>query len=109
MCICIGTDKPTLQQLHNHVKDKVAARWRNLGVALLEEESRHMLNILEVNFPNDAQERYSRLFDYWLRIDTEASWNTLIDALEQIDEKVLAAKLKKDLLKGISFSSRLAS
>ena len=108
LCICIGTDKPTLKLLHKHVKDEVATKWRDLGVELLEEESRHMLNIFEVD-RNGVQECCSRMFDYWLEIDTEASWNALINALEEIGEKVLAAKIKKDVLKGISFSSRLAS
>ena len=45
------------------------------------------------------------MFEYWLRIDTEASWDKLIAALKEINQNRLIAKIEKDVLKGISLIS----
>ena len=42
------------------------------------------------------------MFECWLRIDTEATWDKLIAALKEINHYQLAAKIEKDVLKGIS-------
>ena len=59
-----------------------------------------MLEIIQENHPNDVQKRCNEMFNYWLSNDPAASWDTLINALEQIGQNALAAKLKKDILKG---------
>ena len=99
--MCIGTDRPIHRLLNKYVIKEVAPCWRELGGHLLVEESVCMLNIIEKNYPRDVQRCCSEMFELWLREDPEASWNTLIDALEQIGQNTLAENIKKDGLKGI--------
>ena len=40
------------------------------------------------------------MFEYWLGVDEGASWNKLINALEEIGQKTLAASIKHNVLKG---------
>lgn len=94
-------DKPSHRQLYMYAIKEVAPHWYNLGVQLLKEESVYMLKSIKENHPNNVQKCCSEMFDYWLRTDTNASWNTLIVALEQSGQNALAVKIKRDVLKGI--------
>ena len=60
-----------------------------------------MLDFIEGNYHHDVKTCCSEMFKYWLIVDTKASWNKLIEALEMIDEIALAEKIKIDILKGI--------
>ena len=40
------------------------------------------------------------MFEYWLGVDEGASWNKLINALEEIGQNTLAASIKQNVLKG---------
>lgn len=40
----------------------------------------------------------SAMLDFWFRYDTEASWEQLSTALEKIDEKVLAKKIRTEYM-----------
>ena len=111
MCVCSNyvmlsfylstdTDKPTNRLLLQYVRNEVASRWRDLGTLLLEEESVSELNIIKANHPDDVKECCREVFELWLRKDPEPNWNTLIDALKQIGQNALVAKIKRDVLKG---------
>ena len=93
-CTYTGNDKPTLKLLSKYVRDKVAPRWYDFGVELLENEYIEQLDIIEKNHPGDPQRCCSEMFKYWLQIDTEATWNKLTDSLVVIGKKVLAKKVK---------------
>ena len=97
----LGTDKPSIKLLHKYVRDRVAPQWRDLGIQLMEQESVDMLAIIEANHPNDVQRCCTEMLEYWLRNDDDASWNKLISAFEQIGQKAVAAKIKKNVVKGI--------
>ena len=56
-----------------------------------------MLKNIEKNEP-DVQSCCTRLFDHWLTVDVHASWNKLIEALEEINEKYLAEKIRRKVL-----------
>ena len=43
------------------------------------------------------------MFEYWLEVDEEASWNKLINALEGIGQCALVSKIRQDVLKGCVF------
>lgn len=40
----------------------------------------------------------SRMIDLWFQYDTEASWNRLCQALEQIDHHVLAKSIRSSFM-----------
>ena len=68
---------------------------------LLEEEQCAKLNIIKDNHPQDAEKCCTEMFDYWLSVDTGASWNKLIATLKNIDEIALAEKIEIDILRGL--------
>ena len=95
-----GTDKPIIKLLSSHVKDEIAPKWRDLGIELLNEEQCTQLDIIEENHSQNVERCCTKMFQYWLRVDLQASWNKLIDSLEKIGENTLARKIKIDVLKG---------
>ena len=105
MCLFIGNDKPDHKLLRKYVINEVAPHWDILGEMLLKEESVKQLQIIEANWRYDVQKCCSKMFEYWLRIDTQASWDKLITALKEINQNKLIAKIEKDVLKGISLIS----
>ena len=99
VCKYTGTDKPTLKLLIKYCRDKVAPQWYDFGMQLLENEYVDKLNIIEKNHPGDVERCCTEMFKCWLKIDTEASWNKIEDALEGIGLHV-AAKRIRDVTKG---------
>ena len=67
---------------------------------LLEKDMVSKLDVIGANYPLDVERCCSEMFKCWLRIDPEASWDTLILALKDINENTLIAKIEKDILKG---------
>ena len=94
-----GTDRPTLKLLNSHVRDKVAPKWYDLGLQLLSSEQSVKLDIIRENHLADIRKCCIELFKYWLDVDTDASWNKLIAALEQIEQNALAENIRRNVLK----------
>lgn len=95
-----GADKPTVKLLMKY-RDEIAPYWRNLGMQLLQEKYIHKLNIIQKNHPNDAEDCCDKMFEYWLRVDVEANWDKLVNALEHIQQNSTAAKVRQDLFTGV--------
>ena len=95
----IGANKPTLKLLTKY-RDSIAPYWRNLGLELLQEEYTNKLKVIEENHPTKVQDCCDKMFQCWLEVDTEASWNKLIDALEHIHQNALAKEIREEILKG---------
>ena len=99
MCTSVGTGKPIIKSLMKY-RNKIAPYWRNLGIQLLPEKYADKLDVIQANHPNKVEDCCDEMFHYWLKVDTEATWNKLIDALEDIQQNETAAKIRKDNLKG---------
>ena len=69
---------------------KVSLQWHNLWVQLLQEK------------PTDIDRYCVEMSKYWLDIDSEASWDKLINALEQIGQISLAVKIRNGKIFGKS-------
>ena len=76
-----------------------ASNWHSLGLQLLDI---NQLDIIQKNYPTDTERCCTEMLKYWLNVDTEASWDKLINALEQIGQNSLAQKIKQDILKVIT-------
>ena len=66
-----------------------------------------MLDVIEENHRYDVKTCCTEMFKYWLSVDTKASWNKLIEALEMIDENALAEKIRIDVLQGLTLCTRV--
>ena len=95
----IGNDKPTMKLL-NKYRGKIALHWYDLGIELLEEKYISQLHIIRKNNPVDIESSCCELFEYWLSVDMKASWNKVIDALEEIGQNTIADEIKQDVFKG---------
>ena len=69
---------------------------------LLNQKQCVMLGIIKEDNHGHVQKCCTQMFMYWLRVDTEASWNKLIAALKEIGQDFLAACIIKDILKGFA-------
>ena len=71
--------------------------WETLGDKLSLPE--HRLKEIHVDLFHKGNVRQkAAMLDLWFRYDTSASWEKLAKALEQMEEKVLADKIRKEYL-----------
>ena len=78
----VGSDRPSLHDLDEHVVEKAAPKWRNLGEALLPYEQHAMLNVFAVDHPRDDRSCCMCVLKRWLDTDPDATWNELLRALK---------------------------
>ena len=90
----IGTDRPEISELHKYVKRQVSPQWKDLGIQLLNSEQAKKLDVFEANYPKNLERCCTEMFIYWLQVDSTASWDKLITALQCIDHNFLADKIK---------------
>ena len=100
----VASDKPRLSELGKYVKVDVAPQWYDLGVQLLNEEQAKKLNVIQSDHPKDSDKCCTALFNYWLEVDTTASWDKLMMALIDIRKDVLADTIKNMTTEGIHSS-----
>ena len=79
-------------------RDKIAPYWHNVGIYLLEKPN--VINIIRRDYPSDLGSCCMQMLEYWLKVDDEASWNKLIDALQRIHLNGIAERIRQDILLG---------
>ena len=77
----VGSDRPSLKNLNDHVVNNVAHKWRDLGEQLLQPDQETMLDIIEADQPSDVVSCCKRFFKKWRDTTTNATWDQLIQAL----------------------------
>ena len=77
----------------------MAARWHDLGTALLTNDTVGTLDVIKANHPNDVSVCCNTMFAKWLELQPNATWSQLIAALSKIGMKT-AAQSVRCLLKG---------
>ena len=96
-CLCIGDDRPTSRDLHDHVVNNVANKWRDLGVQLLRPDQENMLDIITADHPHDVVSCCKCVLKKWLDTTSDATWNELIRVLRSpsVELNYFADKLKQ--------------
>ena len=84
-----GENVPTFHLLVQELK---VARWHTLGIQLGMTEDE--IKEIEQDHPGDTARRRTAMLDKWLKKQTSPSWESIIDALENMSEKRLANKLR---------------
>ena len=75
----------------------VADKWKDIGVHLLHaSEEDRVLEVIGANHPRNVEECCKSMFEKWLNKE-DASWNQLIEALNNIELHFIANKLEKSL------------
>ena len=89
--------RPSIRDFDNLVNCKVSAKWYALGVQLDIDGNR--LDEIECNNPRDASTCCREAFKYWLDNNTDASWESLLKALESegVSKKNLAREIREKL------------
>ena len=101
-----GSDRPTQKEINNlGIRDGVATEWHDLGVELLPDDLQVQLDIIGSNKSTNVKACSTQMFQYWLQVDTTASWNKLIDALREIKKYQLAETICRKVLQGNSAHS----
>ena len=95
----LGCDSPSLKDLYEHVVPKVADKWRDIGVQLLDPTliNDRVLDVIEADHPHSVEKCCKRVFEKWLSTKEDASWNRLIEAITIVGLKSLSSLLKKSL------------
>ena len=103
-CTVPGNECPEEKYLNRHVIKEVAAAcayqpdvWRDLGIELLGKDGIAELDVIKANNTNDVTKCCSKMLSLWLQRQIEASWNQLIEALEQVKLNRIAKEIKRGL------------
>ena len=97
----LAEERPTMKLLLEvmRIKDIDTTRWRDLGLELV--DSNKALKVIEANHPSDVDSCCRVMFEKWLEMMPDASWNQLVAALNNIGMKTAADAVSK-LLKSDS-------
>lgn len=71
---------------------KPVTNWKTLGTEL--DISADKINEIDKNNRGQVADCKHDMVDFWLKCDISSSWKKLIDALNSIDQKVLAEKIR---------------
>ena len=92
---CVG-DRPSIKQLVKVMRMEdigISTHWRDLGLELV--DNNEILQVIEANNPGDVNIRCRVMFEKWLEMKPNASWNQLIIALKAIKMNTAAYAISK--------------
>ena len=95
----LGSDRPSLKDLYNHVVNNVADKWEDLGVQLLRSDQENMLDIIAADSSGGVVTCCKCVLKKWLDTSADATWNELIRTLRRpsIALECLANQLERML------------
>ena len=79
-----------MKDLFNIVIPKVANKWYELGIQLLNQPQLPKLEEIQKAYPNNLQRCCVEMLKYWLDITPGATWDNLIHALRAPGLELLA-------------------
>ena len=91
--------KPSLKDLSNHVAPYINNKWFLLGVQLFDDRDVNILTSIETNYRGDVDACCTKMFERWLELAPNASWDQLINGLNAPNVKLhqLASELSAKL------------
>ena len=75
--------------------------WFDLGLHLLNFEQARNLKTIKADYLGDSEKCCTAMFKYWLQVDTNASWDKLITALERMDQVAFATRIRAMTSEGV--------
>ena len=91
--------KPNLQDILNLVAPYVTDRWEKIFVQLLGDKHHHVMTTIRKDYPQNSETACQVMFEQWLELCPNPSWNDLINALcaNSVRKIALAEQLVKRL------------
>ena len=88
-----------MKDLYEHVVPTIADKWRDVGVQLLDSNllDQRVLEVIAADHPHSVEECCKNMFEKWLGTEKKASWNQLIQAIENIGLSYLSSQLERKL------------
>ena len=102
--------RPEMRDLVEWLHDLI--KWEEFGTFLPGIKNNHIEMIKANHLNAEVNDKKRALYDQWLRIDPNASWSNVIEALKTMKENTLAAKINKLIggtSTGVSVSSSATS
>ena len=100
--MCTGTDKPNIILFNIYVRGDAASQWHVLGEQLLAKTVTHKLDVIGEEYKDDDKKCCSEMLAQWLGDDFKATWNKLLDLLQQSGkDKVLTTVKRNVTIKGL--------
>jgi len=94
LLIYIGFDHPDMKDLLVHVIPFVAPYWEELGTQLLPSNQAHQLPIIRSNNQQDVEKCCKEVLKFWLKVQPNATWNQLVDAIKLCNLADMAGKIE---------------
>ena len=91
--------RPSIKQLQEVMRINdidMTTQWYELGIQLI--ESTKTLKAIKSDHQSDINTCCYMMFDKWLEVAPEASWNKLINALHNIEMNTAAIRVQEYLL-----------
>ena len=79
-CNCLAKTRPAEKDLQRYVTRSYATNWREIGIQL--NLSNEDLSVIEDDNPRSVKKRCNAMLSKWLEVDTSASWETLLRAID---------------------------
>ena len=88
-----------MKDLYEHVVPTIADKWRDIGVQLLDSNllDQRVLEVIAADYPHNIEGCCKSMFEKWLSTKKEASWNQLIQAIDNIGLSYQASQLERKL------------
>ena len=83
--------RPSIKEIHEQLKDLVD--WETFAIHLPKITPTEVKTIKK-DFPLDNNRQKQALFDRWLHVYPNASWDAIILALENVDEDTIANNIR---------------
>ena len=80
-----------MRDIDNHVVEKWATKWKQLGSQLKIGES--VIRIIDYNYPTDCERCCREMLRRWQEETAHPTWKVLISALDQIPYEITTAGL----------------
>ena len=94
-----GHCRPSLKDLCEHVVPTVADKWKDIGVHLLDSTllDQRVLEVIAADHPHSVEACCKSMFEKWLSTQEKASWNQVIEAIQNVGLCYLASQLETKL------------
>ena len=87
----LGNEKPLMKDIDNHVVERWASKWKELGSRLNVGE--HLIRNIEYDYPNDCERCCRIMLSKWLEETPHPTWGVLMSAIDEVSDNSIGMYL----------------